>query len=551
MDVSLVVASFLSLVSIVSGQFPCPLGFEVQSPHGECKCLTLDSRVSCNQQAQQLSLKIGDCLTYNESLDTVSVVPCPYIHPAAENTTSFYFPLPPNMTASELNSSMCGEMNRTGRLCGQCKNGTGPSVFSPDLKCVRCLDSSYGWAVYLAAEFIPITVFVLLIVLFRIRLCADYMNAFVLFCSLSASVINSYQLSILYMLNARKEALFLLSIYNIFNLQFFQNYLPSFCISEKMTNVEVVALSYLVALYPLLLIFVITTLVSMYDRNFRPVVLAWKPFGVVFSCFSDSFNVRHSLVHAFASFFILSFLRTSVTSVTLILPVVAGVEIGPHINLSESVHYLDGTMYSLTDGFSVIAILIFLLLIGLPTVLIFVYPTRTFQKCLNCCGLRCLPLHIFMDAFQGCYKNGTDGTRDYRYFSGIYFVLRFVVIADVFHCLRLPSYATPVFFLIVSSLLFAICRPYKRDIFNVVDCLMSCIMAFSSFLFFYQLDQRVKFSVSQEAVVLLLLCTPLFYLMILIGCFLFPKCRLRAQLFLLAISHFMNTRNFEDSDIGD
>ena len=26
-------------------------------------------------------------------------------------------------------------------------------------------------------------------------------------------------------------------------------------------------------------------------------------------------------------------------------------------------------------------------------------------------------MHTFADAFQGCYKNGTNGSRDFRYFA--------------------------------------------------------------------------------------------------------------------------------------
>ena len=400
-------------------------------------------------------------------------------------------------------------------------------MFSPDLKCVRCLDSSYGWAVYLAAEFIPITVFVLLIVLFRIRLCADYMNGLVFFCSLtSLAIIDNYEISISYLMETvRKEIIFLLSVYNIFNLKFFQNYLPPFCISEKMTNVEVVALSYVVALYPLLLIFVIYALVSMYDRNFKVIVLIWRPFRALMSCFSKSFNVRHSLIDAFVSFFILSYLKFAITSFNILLPTVCGVGLGRRRPNSTLVHYVDGTPYSLGSTFSVLAILAFSLFVMLPTVLMLVYPTRTFQKCLNCCGLRCLPLHIFMDAFQGCYKNGTDSTRDYRYYAGIYLFLRYLVFLDLFHYLHLPSHASPLILMIVFALSFALCRPYKRDIFNRADTILHCSMAILSFTTFYQHKVKEKFSTIQEVATVTLLCTPLFYLTVVAGCCLFRKFR--------------------------
>ena len=48
------------------------------------------------------------------------------------------------------------------------------------------------------------------------------------------------------------------------------------------------------------------------------------------------------------------------------------------------------------------------------------YLTKCFQLFLGCFpNVNWHPLQAFMDIFQGCYKNGTDGTRDYRYFVAL------------------------------------------------------------------------------------------------------------------------------------
>ena len=515
----------LSLLLVLASGHQCPLGFEPAqycssgNETRKCKCRKdLDPHIKCDEEKQQLYLRVGYCMsTYNDTDMTVVLGQCPYIHPSARNSSKFpYFPFPPNMTASEVNGYMCGEMNRTGSLCGRCENGTGPSVFSPDLKCVRCLDSSYGWAVYLAAEFIPITIFVLFVILFRIRLCADYINALVFFCNIITADLLYYKplydFSVYFSNCERVVASTFLSIYNIFNMQFFQNFFPPLCISEEMTNMEVLALRYLVALYPLLLIVVMYALVCLYDRNFKPFVLVWRPFGTIILCFRKQFNVRQSLIHAFASFFLLSYYGFSSTSYFFF----------HHTYLYDmnssrlsTIFYWE-SVHSTTYGIPYI----FVTLIILPTVLLLVYPTRTFQKCLNCCGLRCLPLHIFMDAFQGCYKNGTDGTRDYRYFAGLYLVLRFLLVSGVLH-INLSGNENAILCLTIFSFSFALCRPYKNNCFNVVDCLFHAILAFFLFLSSFEF---LSVSVPLRVFLLLLLSTPLFYLVILIGCFLFPKC---------------------------
>ena len=134
------------LLLVVASGHQCPLGFEPDCSVNEvrkCKCSNDLIYSKCDEEKQELYLKIGYCIsTYNDTNMTIVIGECPYIHPSARNSSMFpYFPLPPNMTASEVNGYVCGEMNRTGRLCGRCKNGTGPSLFSPDLKCVKCLDS--------------------------------------------------------------------------------------------------------------------------------------------------------------------------------------------------------------------------------------------------------------------------------------------------------------------------------------------------------------------------------------------------------------------------
>ena len=522
MDV--VLCAVLLLLVVASGHH-CPLGFEPDCSGNEvrkCKCRNdLSSFIKCDEEKQQLHLQIGYCMwTYNDTNMTVVIAECPYIHPSARNSSMF--PLPPNMTASEVNSYMCGEMNRTGRLCGRCKNGTGPSMFSPDLKCVKCLDSSYGWAVYLAAEFIPVTVFVLLVILFRIRLCADYINALVFFCNITSAGLLSYRPGYVYHSNLeRNAASILLSVYDIINLKFFQNFFPPLCISEELTSLEVIALRYLVALYPLLLIVVIFALVCLYDRNFKPLVLVWRPFSAIISCFRKQFNVKHSLIHAFASFFLLSFFNFTVTSVSLLDTAII-LKYNDGREKVSLVFFWDGSIeYDLSISTSILDITILVVFIILPTVLLLAYPTRTFQKCLNCCGLRCLPLHIFMDAFQGCYKNGTDGTRDYRYFAGLYLFFRYFICSKFLFYFLIHNQGEAVFIL-VFSFSFALCRPYKNNCFNVVDCLFHAILVLGVFLLFSSVFSSA--SVTERYTFFLLLCTPLVYLIILTGFFLFSRC---------------------------
>ena len=53
------------------------------------------------------------------------------------------------------------------------------------------------------------------------------------------------------------------------------------------------------------------------------------------------------------------------------------------------------------------------------------YPTKLFRKCVDCLGFqRWDVLHHVTDIFQGWYKDGTEGTSDYRFLSAFFLVLR-------------------------------------------------------------------------------------------------------------------------------
>ena len=70
----------------------------------------------------------------------------------------------------------------------------------------------------------------------------------------------------------------------------------------------------------------------------------------------------------------------------------------------------------------------------MPMLLLFLYSCSCFQVCLNRTG--CSSLHAFVDVFQGHYKNGTNGTHDLRFFSGIYLLLRGGGLSDIQLCIH-------------------------------------------------------------------------------------------------------------------
>jgi len=101
---------------------------------------------------KQILLSSSLCMTYDESSNDTVIGKCPfnYHYP---NTRHLYITLPNDI--SQLNSFMCGDMNRTGLLCSKCQQALGPAVLSYRPQCVECLDGWYGWLVYTAAALLP------------------------------------------------------------------------------------------------------------------------------------------------------------------------------------------------------------------------------------------------------------------------------------------------------------------------------------------------------------------------------------------------------------
>ena len=73
-----------------------------------------------------------------------------------------------------------------------------------------------------------------------------------------------------------------------------------------------------------------------------------------------------------------------------------------------------------------------------------------------------------MDAFQGRYKNGTNGTPDWRYFLGLYLIFRILAIATrrLLTTYRIVYRATCYS---CASLFFGLLRPYKETWINYWD----------------------------------------------------------------------------------
>ena len=276
---------------------------------------SLDGVVLCEQESNA-SLLYLYCMTYDEVNNSMACNYCPY-HYHKPDVQGLYVKLPQNVC--DLNEFMCGGLNRTGLLCNDCKPGLGPAVFSYTLHCLECLESGYGWLLYMFLATFPTTVMFLVVLLCRIRITAAPMNAFIFGCQVIVSLIDASPSAYT---DASKPtyylAVFILTVYGVFNLDFFRYITPHFCISSTMTTVQALSLEYIVAFYPLLLTIMLYICIQLHARDCKPLVYLWKPFHKCFACMPQNWSPLESLVHTFAGFLLLSYSKILFVSFSLL-----------------------------------------------------------------------------------------------------------------------------------------------------------------------------------------------------------------------------------------
>ncbi len=104
-----------------------------------------------------------------------------------------------------------------------------------------------------------------------------------------------------------------------------------------------------------------------------------------------------------------------------------------------------------------------------------------FRKFLSYCGpQKYHAIYVFLDTFQGHYKDGTNGTRDYRAASCISFILRI----PVYYLLTtsnsykfsnvVQNKSTLTFCFILTSLFYGLVQPCKRRYMNNIESTLYC-----------------------------------------------------------------------------
>ena len=135
-----------------------------------CECGSdLGLVISCDGASGQVELLEHYCMTYDTRNISLVVGQCYF----AYKLTGYY-----RYTLPDDPSLLKQDYGRTGQLCGRCKDGYAPPVYSYNLSCVECTDYSYNWMKYIAAAFL---LFFLVVVIFRVSVTSGLLDVFILF----------------------------------------------------------------------------------------------------------------------------------------------------------------------------------------------------------------------------------------------------------------------------------------------------------------------------------------------------------------------------------
>lgn len=294
-----------------------------------CKCgNNLANVVYCS--GEDILIQPCYCMYYDQTENRTIVgncmYTCFYVHSGNKGNYHYSVKHYSIDNATTFNTEVCGslisyrDINREGRFCGRCKDGYGLAVYSYHYtRCVKCTDFGFkNWLRYFVVALLPLTLFYFLVVLFRINVSTSRLNGivFVMQCigsPLQLRTIEGYLSTLMYnnAFQFPKRARGLISveilgcILGIVNLDFFRTIYPYFCLHPNMNILHVVSLDIIIALYPFILIFLTYILVTLYDRNCCLLVWAWRPFKWCLRHYQRQFNVKSSLIEAFATFILL------------------------------------------------------------------------------------------------------------------------------------------------------------------------------------------------------------------------------------------------------
>ena len=481
------------VVSGDSSQGECPVWFK-RNENGSCECGSqLGGEIKCDSDKQVVSIIAGYCMSFDNSSQELVVgfnndqcFECSMkSHLGGFN--HIYNSLPTN--SAELEES-CSERNKVGLLCGDCKEKYGPSFNSLHLRCVEC--NIFNTILMILLIVFLITVFYAIVVIFHLNFTSGAMLGYTIFCHVTTTVLRS-NIGLFYTLYDSLDSFGGAILHTSMGISAMWWYFtpviylfPDTCLTPHMTNLQVSCMEYILVIYPLFLLIITYVCIELHARGFRLVVYLWKPFHKCFAKVRRNWSASDSIIHAYATFFFLSLSILTFSCFNLLY--------------TTNVYNINGTVitkvlvYEPTMRifspqhlpYAITAITLLFLLGFCPTLFLCLYSTRLFTKCFRLSPRKQLLLHTFADTFHCCYKDGLNGSYDFRFLSPAPMVLSLSMVLVSFHPnasgtnVNLSYRLFYSAFFLVLSIVIAYVKPYKSGYLNFSLSFHSAILGFEA-----------------------------------------------------------------------
>ena len=460
----------LTILPILSYELSnCPLWYQRDGATGECVCgSSLNGVIHCHTHNHTVSIRTCYCMTMDELMLKPVVASCLYTCDyLLQNFRSHVITnLVKTNSTSDIEIRTCGRYNRQGVLCSKCMEGYGLPVYSYNISCVPCKDYMYNWVKYIAVVYVPLTVFVLVIIFFRFSANSGSMVVYVTVSQMMAnrSAVSLYLLVNNYNLPLRISV----ALYSLWSLDTFRSLNTNFCLHPNLTKLQILMLDYLAALYPMVFV-ILTYLIVYWHGQSQTFACFCGPFYICLHRCKKEWNVKNSLIEAFATLVMLSFVK--ILHITFeILSYTHYYDMtyrsSPHlVHANPSIKYL--SMEHLPSV--VVAISISFTFNFLPFVLLCVYPYSCTHRFLNHAGLNFHALSALMDAFQGSYKIKPKFSQS---FSAICLLANFLSLLMYFGLDNSLYHTGTSYILITWILLLSLLAPYRNERHNQINILL-------------------------------------------------------------------------------
>ena len=386
----------------------------------------------------------------------------------------------PNLTS--LLEEQCGPFNRTGRFCGECNPGTSMPAYSFSLKCVHCKWSWKNVFKYVALAYGPLTVFLIVLIIFRVSINSAPLLGFIFVAQVSSTAfqmrLGEGMLQVGHYEPYQVIGVKLLgTIYGIWNLDFFRSIIPPFCIHPQLSTIQVMCLDYLIASYPCIVILVTYTIIEFHSRGYKLFVFLWKPFHCCFARFRNQLKIKTSLVDAFGTFFSLSYAKTLSTTADIL----AVTQVWDETGKEKGYHVYYEPSRSVNDYFLFLSLSLafFIVFNLLPVIVLFVYSLRKpSQQTLVPIEERGY-FRPLMNTLLDSYRDGSDGGWNCRFFCVVYLIARGLLFGFFMLTLNIFFQLVAIIILLLTGLLVALIKPYKSNVYNTVDTVLMLSLALS------------------------------------------------------------------------